>query len=74
MAAASGGAPPPIHSVRLPGLVARQEVILGDLAQTLRSATTRSAASPSCPACCSRFARGRRSSSPLVIGLENVLF
>ena len=25
----------PIHSVRLPGLVADQEVILGDLAQTL---------------------------------------
>jgi len=35
MAAASGGAPPPIHSVRLPGIVANQEVILGDLAQTL---------------------------------------
>jgi 4-hydroxy-tetrahydrodipicolinate reductase len=35
MAAASGGAPPPIHSVRLPGLVAAQEVILGDLGQTL---------------------------------------
>jgi len=26
---------PPIHSVRLPGLVASQEVILGDLGQTL---------------------------------------
>ncbi len=35
MAAASSGAPPPIHSVRLPGLVAHQEVILGDLGQTL---------------------------------------
>jgi 4-hydroxy-tetrahydrodipicolinate reductase len=35
MAAASGGEPPLIHSVRLPGLVAHQEVILGDLAQTL---------------------------------------
>jgi 4-hydroxy-tetrahydrodipicolinate reductase len=35
MAQASGGEPPPIHSVRLPGLVAHQEVILGDLAQTL---------------------------------------
>jgi len=35
MAEASGGEPPPIHSVRLPGLVAHQEVILGDLAQTL---------------------------------------
>jgi len=35
MAQARGGPPPPIHSVRLPGLVAHQEVILGDLAQTL---------------------------------------
>ena len=35
MAQASGGEPPPIHSVRLPGLVAHQEVIFGDLAQTL---------------------------------------
>jgi 4-hydroxy-tetrahydrodipicolinate reductase len=35
MAAAGGGAQPPIHSVRLPGLVAHQEVILGDLGQTL---------------------------------------
>jgi len=35
MAQAGGGEPPPIHSVRLPGLVADQEVILGDLAQTL---------------------------------------
>jgi 4-hydroxy-tetrahydrodipicolinate reductase len=35
MAQAGGGESPPIHSVRLPGLVANQEVILGDLAQTL---------------------------------------
>jgi 4-hydroxy-tetrahydrodipicolinate reductase len=35
MAEASGGEEPPIHSVRLPGLVAHQEVILGDLGQTL---------------------------------------
>jgi 4-hydroxy-tetrahydrodipicolinate reductase len=35
MAQASGNPPPPIHSVRLPGLVAHQEVILGDLGQTL---------------------------------------
>lgn len=35
MAQASGGASPPIHSVRLPGLVAHQEVILGDVGQTL---------------------------------------
>ena len=35
MAAATGKPAPPIHSVRLPGIVANQEVILGDLAQTL---------------------------------------
>jgi 4-hydroxy-tetrahydrodipicolinate reductase len=36
MAKASGSSqPPPIHSVRLPGLVAHQEVILGDVGQTL---------------------------------------
>ncbi|HEX4563273.1 MAG TPA: 4-hydroxy-tetrahydrodipicolinate reductase [Solirubrobacteraceae bacterium] len=35
MARARGGDAPPIHSVRLPGLVAHQEVILGDLGQTL---------------------------------------
>ena len=35
MAAASGGEAPPIHSVRLPGMVANQEVILGDVGQTL---------------------------------------
>ncbi|MEA2273799.1 MAG: 4-hydroxy-tetrahydrodipicolinate reductase [Solirubrobacteraceae bacterium] len=33
--AAAGGTEPPIHSVRLPGLVAHQEVILGDVGQTL---------------------------------------
>ena len=35
MAEAGGGEEPPIHSVRLPGLVAHQEVILGDVGQTL---------------------------------------
>jgi 4-hydroxy-tetrahydrodipicolinate reductase len=35
MAEAAGGPEPPIHSVRLPGIVANQEVILGDVGQTL---------------------------------------
>jgi len=35
MADAAGGEEPPVHSVRLPGLVAHQEVILGDVGQTL---------------------------------------
>ena len=33
--AAGNGLEVPIHSVRLPGLVAHQEVILGDVGQTL---------------------------------------
>ena len=32
----AGGREVPIHSVRLPGIVADQEVVLGDVAQTLR--------------------------------------
>jgi 4-hydroxy-tetrahydrodipicolinate reductase len=35
IAAAGNGVQPPIHSVRLPGLVANQEVIFGDVGQTL---------------------------------------
>jgi 4-hydroxy-tetrahydrodipicolinate reductase len=35
IAAETGGGEPPIHSVRLPGLVAHQEVIFGGLGQTL---------------------------------------
>ena len=57
-AAADGGRRPPIHSVRLPGLVAHQEVILGDVGQTLtiRHDSTRPRRR-SCPACCSPCAR-----------------
>ncbi|HEU0250812.1 MAG TPA: 4-hydroxy-tetrahydrodipicolinate reductase [Solirubrobacteraceae bacterium] len=35
MAEASGTAEPTIHSVRLPGIIANQEVILGEVGQTL---------------------------------------
>jgi 4-hydroxy-tetrahydrodipicolinate reductase len=35
MAEANGKPAPPVHSVRLPGMVANQEVILGDVGQTL---------------------------------------
>jgi 4-hydroxy-tetrahydrodipicolinate reductase len=35
IAEVTGGAEPPIHSVRLPGMVANQEVIFGDIGQTL---------------------------------------
>jgi 4-hydroxy-tetrahydrodipicolinate reductase len=74
MAEACGGAPPPIHSVRLPGLVANQEVILGDLGQTLtirHDTTGREAFMPGVLLAI----RGVRTlqSSPTV-GLEQLLF
>ena len=54
---AGGNVHEPIHSVRLPGLVAHHEVIFGGLGQT------RSRASRSCRACCSPCARSSRSSA-----------
>jgi 4-hydroxy-tetrahydrodipicolinate reductase len=74
MAAASGGEPPPIHSVRLPGLVAHQEVILGDVGQTLtirHDSLTRESFMPGVLLAVRRV--GKLEESP-VIGLENLLF
>ncbi len=74
MAAASGGPPPPIHSVRLPGLVAHQEVILGDVGQTLsirHDTISRESFMPGVLLAVRRV--GSLERSPLV-GLENLLF
>jgi 4-hydroxy-tetrahydrodipicolinate reductase len=74
MAQASGGAEPPIHSVRLPGLVAHQEVILGDLGQTLtirHDTISRESFMPGVLLAVRRV--GTLESSPTV-GLENLLF
>ncbi len=74
MAEASGAQPPPIHSVRLPGLVASQEVILGDLGQTLtirHDTISRESFMPGVLLAVRRV--GTLEQSP-VIGLENVLF
>jgi 4-hydroxy-tetrahydrodipicolinate reductase len=74
MAAASGKPAPPIHSVRLPGLVANQEVILGDLGQTLtirHDTINRESFMPGVLLAVRRV--GTLSESP-VIGLENLLF
>ena len=74
MAAASGKAPPPIHSVRLPGLVAHQEVILGDLGQTLtirHDSLERSSFMPGLLLAIRRV--GTLPSTPTV-GLERLLF
>jgi 4-hydroxy-tetrahydrodipicolinate reductase len=73
MAAASGGAPPPIHSVRLPGLVAHQEVILGDLGQTLtirHDTTSREAFMPGVLLAVRGVSRLR---NHLTVGLETLL-
>lgn len=74
MAAATGGTPPPIHSVRLPGLVANQEVILGDVGQTLtirHETISRESFMPGVLLAVRRV--GSLDHSP-VIGLESLLF
>ena len=74
MAAASGGPEPPIHSVRLPGLVAHQEVILGDLGQTLtirHDSIDRESFMPGVLLAVRRIAVLEE---PLTVGLESLLF
>jgi len=74
MSAAAGGEyPVPIHSVRLPGLVAHHEVILGDLGQTLtirHDSTDRESFMPGVLLAIRSV--GQLTSSP-VIGLEHLL-
>jgi 4-hydroxy-tetrahydrodipicolinate reductase len=74
MAAASGGPEPPIHSVRLPGLVAHQEVILGDLGQTLtirHDSIDRESFMPGVLLAVRRIAQLAQSPT---VGLEHLLF
>lgn len=74
MAQASGGEQPPIHSVRLPGVVANQEVILGDVAQTLTIRHDTSGRESFMPGVLLAVrAVGALERSP-VVGLEHVLF
>ena len=71
--AASGLGEVPIHSVRLPGLVAHQEVILGDVGQTLtirHDSTDRTSFMPGVLLAVRRI--GTLTESP-VVGLENLL-
>ncbi len=72
--AQAGGALPPIHSVRLPGLVAHQAVILGDLGQTLtirHDTISRESFMPGVLLAVRRVGEQRES---LVVGLEHLLF
>ena len=77
MAAATGGEPPggiPIHSVRLPGLVANQEVIFGDIGQTLAIRHDTIGRESFMPGVLLAIRRvGSLEQSP-VIGLEHLLF
>jgi 4-hydroxy-tetrahydrodipicolinate reductase len=74
MATASGRPAPVIHSVRLPGFLAHQEVILGDLGQTLtirHDSISRESFMPGLLLAVRRV--GSLEPSPLV-GLEHLLF
>jgi 4-hydroxy-tetrahydrodipicolinate reductase len=74
IAAASGQSPPPIHSVRLPGLVAHQEVILGDVGQTLTIRHDTISRESFMPGVLLAVRRVGSLEEPLVVGLENLLF
>jgi 4-hydroxy-tetrahydrodipicolinate reductase len=74
MAAASGHEPPPIHSVRLPGLVAHQEVILGDVGQTLTIRHDTIGRESFMPGVLLAVRRIGSLPEPLVVGLESLLF
>jgi 4-hydroxy-tetrahydrodipicolinate reductase len=72
--AAASGKEPPIHSVRLPGLVANQEVILGDLAQTLTIRHDTIGRESFMPGVLLGVRRVGSLPEPLVVGLEALLF
>jgi 4-hydroxy-tetrahydrodipicolinate reductase len=74
IAAATGGPEPPVHSVRLPGLVAHQEVILGDLAQTLSIRHDTIGRESFMPGVLLAVRRVPDLPEPLTIGLESLLF
>jgi 4-hydroxy-tetrahydrodipicolinate reductase len=74
MADATGGPPPPIHSVRLPGVVAHQEVILGDLAQTLSIRHDTIGRESFMPGVLLGVRRVGELPEPLTVGLDSLLF
>jgi 4-hydroxy-tetrahydrodipicolinate reductase len=74
MAGASGKEAPPIHSVRLPGLVANQEVILGDLAQTLTIRHDTIGRESFMPGVLLGVRKVATLPEPMVVGLESLLF
>jgi 4-hydroxy-tetrahydrodipicolinate reductase len=74
IAAAGARPPPPIHSVRLPGLVANQEVIFGEIGQTLTIRHDTISRESFMPGVLLAVRRVASLPEPLVIGLESLLF
>ncbi|MGC2372726.1 MAG: dihydrodipicolinate reductase C-terminal domain-containing protein [Solirubrobacteraceae bacterium] len=74
MAEASGAEEPPIHSVRLPGIVANQEVILGDVGQTLTIRHDTTGRESFMPGVLLAIRGVRMLESSPVVGLEHLLF
>jgi 4-hydroxy-tetrahydrodipicolinate reductase len=74
MAEASGREAPPIHSVRLPGLVAHQEVLLGEVGQTLSIRHDSTSRESFMPGVLLAVRRVGGLEQPLVVGLQELLF
>ena len=74
MASATGAPPPVIHSVRLPGLVAHQEVILGDEGQTLTIRHDSMSRESFMPGVLLAVRRIGAQEQPFMVGLESLLF
>jgi 4-hydroxy-tetrahydrodipicolinate reductase len=72
--AAAGAPRPPIHSVRLPGLVAHQEVLLGDVGQTLAIRHDSLSRESFMPGVLLAVRRVASLEQPLTVGLETLLF
>ena len=74
MASATGAQAPVIHSVRLPGLVAHQEVILGDEGQTLTIRHDSMSRESFMPGVLLAVRRIGALQQPFMVGLESLLF
>jgi 4-hydroxy-tetrahydrodipicolinate reductase len=72
--AGTGATRPPIHSVRLPGLVAHQEVIFGDLGQTLTIRHDSLSRESFMPGVLLGVRRVASLEQPVTVGLEQLLF
>jgi len=70
----TGGSEPPIHSVRLPGMVANQEVIFGDVGQTLTIRHDTIGRESFMPGVLLAIRRVSSLEESLLVGLEQLLF